>query len=157
MNTPAEAQPFRLSSLTFSVYIPTILFSIGQGAVIPVIPLFARDLGASLAAASLIVAMRGIGSLLFDVPAGVAVSKWGDKGAMVLGTALASLVAIGAAFSSSPIVLGILILLMGGGWTYWQIARLAYITEVTPIEQRGRAMSMVGGMNRVGNFIGPVI
>jgi MFS family permease len=157
MNTPAEERPFRLSSLTFSVYVPTILFSIGQGAVIPIIPLFARDLGASLAAASLIVAMRGIGSLVFDVPAGVAVSKWGDKGAMVLGTFLASVVAVGAAFSSSPIVLGLLVLLMGGGWTYWQIARLAYITEVTPIEQRGRAMSMVGGMNRVGNFIGPVI
>jgi hypothetical protein len=75
-----DAQPpFRLSSLTLSVYIPTILFSIGQGAVIPIIPLFARELGSSLAAASLIVALRGIGQLIFDMPAGIA-SRSGATG-----------------------------------------------------------------------------
>ena len=150
-------QPFKLSSLTFSVYLPTILFSIGQGAVIPIIPLFARELGSSVAAAALIVALRGIGQLVFDLPAGLAVSKWGDKGAMVAGTALIGTVAIGASFSQSPVVLGAFIFVMGGGWAFWQIARLAYVSETAPIDARGRALSMTGGMNRVGNFIGPVI
>jgi len=150
-------QRFRLSSLTLSVYLPTILFAIGQGAVIPVIPLFARELGSSVAGASLVVALRGAGQLIFDMPAGLAVSRWGDKGAMVAGTALIGLVAIGAAFSPSPVVLGGLVLVMGGGWAFWQIARLAYVSEAVPIEQRGRALSMVGGANRVGNFIGPVV
>ncbi|MPZ49875.1 MAG: MFS transporter [Dehalococcoidia bacterium] len=157
MSNASDQRPFRLSSLTFSVYIPTILFSIGQGAVIPIIPLFAKDLGASVAAAAIIVAMRGIGQLLGDMPAGVAVSRWGDKGVMVLGTALIAIVAVGAAFSPSPAVLGALSLLMGMGWAFWQIARLAYVTEEAPIQVRGRALSMLGGMNRVGNFIGPVI
>ena len=157
-NPPAQGQPpFRLSSLILSVYVPSILFSIGQGAVIPVIPLFARELGASVAVAGLVVGMRGLGQLVFDMPAGLAVSKWGDKGAMVAGTALIGLVAIGAAFSTSPIVLAILVFFMGGGWAFWQIARLAYVSEVAPLEQRGRALSMTGGMNRVGNFIGPLI
>jgi MFS family permease len=150
-------EPFRLRSLTFSVFVPTILFSIGQGAVIPIIPLFARDLGASLAAASIIVAMRGLGQLLFDMPAGLAVSRWGDKGAMVAGTSMIGVVAIGAAFSPSPLVLGFLVLVMGGGWAFWQLARLAYVSEEAPIEVRGRALSMTGGMNRIGNFVGPVI
>jgi MFS family permease len=154
---PEIAPAFRLSSLTFSVYAPTILFSIGQGAVIPVIPLFARELGASVAAAALIVAMRGLGQLVFDLPAGIAVSKWGDKGAMVAGTALIGTVAVGAAFSPSPIVLALLVFLMGGGWAFWQLARLAHVSEVAPVWQRGRALSMTGGMNRIGNFIGPAI
>jgi MFS family permease len=149
--------PFKLSSLTFSVYLPTILFSIGQGAVIPIIPLFARELGSSVAAAALIVALRGIGQLVFDLPAGLAVSKWGDKGAMVAGTALIGTVAIGASFSQSPIMLGGFIFVMGGGWAFWQLARLAYVSETAPVDARGRALSMTGGMNRVGNFIGPVI
>jgi MFS family permease len=156
VSRPPE-RTFRLSSLIFSVYIPTILFSIGQGAVIPVIPLFALELGASAAAAGLIVAARGIGQLVGDMPAGVAVSRWGDKGVMVIGTAMVSVVAIGAALSPSPIVLAILSFIMGISWAFWQIARLAYVTEETPIEVRGRALSMLGGMNRVGNFIGPVI
>jgi MFS family permease len=70
---------------------------------------------------------------------------------------MVSVVAVGAAFSPSPWVLAPLVLLMGGGWTFWQIARLAYVSEAVPIQQRGRAMSMLGGMNRVGNFIGPFI
>src|SRR4051812_12098530 len=149
-------EQFKLSSLTFTVYIPTILFSIGEGAVIPVIPLFARELGSSVAAASLVVAMRGLGQLVFDIPAGVAVSKWGDKGAMVAGTALVTVTAIGAALSPTPLTLALLIFCMGGGWAFWQLARLAYVSEIAPVGQRGRALSMIGGMNRVGNFIGPV-
>jgi len=159
MSTPAAegGERFRLSSLTFSVFLPTVLFSIGQGAVIPVIPLFARELGSSVAGAALVVAMRGIGQLIGDMPAGIAVSKWGDKAAMVMGTGVIGLVALGAILSASPVMLGALILLMGFGWAFWQLARLAYVSEVTPLEQRGRALSMTGGMNRIGNFIGPLI
>ena len=152
-----EKEPFRLRSLVFSVYFPTIFFSIGQGAVIPAIPLFARELGASVAVAAFIVALRGIGQLIGDVPAGLAVSKWGDKGAMVAGTALIGVVAIGASLSPTPLMLGALVLVMGIGWSFWQIARLAYVSEAAPLEQRGRALSMTGGMNRIGNFIGPAI
>jgi MFS family permease len=159
MSQPARSgqEPFRLSSLVFSVYLPTILFSIGQGAVIPIIPLFARELGASVAAAAFIVGLKGIGQLIGDLPAGIAVSKWGDKGAMVCGTALIGVTAIGASLSSSPAVLGVLVLIMGIGWAFWQLARLTYVTEAAPLEHRGRALSMTGGMNRIGNFIGPAI
>jgi MFS family permease len=101
--------------------------------------------------------MRGIGQLIFDMPAGIAVSKWGDKGAMVAGTALIGVTALGASFSDSPVVLGVMVFIMGGGWAFWQLARLAYVSEIAPIDQRGRALSMTGGMNRIGNFIGPVI
>lgn len=152
-----DKEPFQLRSLIFSVYLPTIFFSIGQGAAIPAIPLFARDLGASVAFAAFIVAMRGIGQLVGDIPAGLAVSKWGDKGAMVAGTTLIGFVAIGASLSPTPVALGALVFVMGIGWSFWQIARLAYVSEVAPLEQRGRALSMTGGMNRIGNFIGPAL
>src|SRR5437870_6638685 len=156
MNQPAAgAKPFRLSSLFWSVYLPTFFFAVGQGAVVPVAPLFARHLGASVAIAGLIVGLRAIGQMAFDMPAGLAVSRWGDKWAMVMGTALVGVVAIGSAFSPSPVVLGVLSLLMGGAWSFWQLARLAYVSEVAPVQQRGRALSTVGGANRIGNFVGP--
>jgi len=150
-------QPFMLRSLILSVYLPTFLFSIGQGAVLPIIPLFARDLGASVAVAGLIVAMRGVGTMLFDLPSGVAVSRFGDRGAMVVGTFLVAVVAVGASLSRSVLVLAALILIMGGGWAFWQVARLAYVSEVAPLRMRGRAMTLVGGVNRAGNFVGPIL
>jgi MFS family permease len=152
-----EQQTFTLRSLIFSVYLPTLLFSIGEGAVLPIIPLFARGRGASIAAAAFVVAMRGLGTMLFDLPSGVVVSRFGDKGAMVAGTALVAVVAVGASLTRSILVLAILIFVMGGGWAFWQVARLAYVTEVTPLRQRGRALSLLGGVSRAGTLIGPIL
>jgi len=154
---PQAQRSFTLGSLTLSVYVPTLLFSIGQGAVLPIIPLFALELGASAAAAGFVVGMRGLGLMLFDVPSGVAVSRFGDKGVMVLGTAMVAVVAIGASMSKSAVALAVLMLVMGGGWAFWQLARLAYVSEVVPIEQRGRALSLVGGVYRLGLFLGPIL
>ena len=154
---PPAQQPFKLNSLIVSVYLPTFLFSIGEGVVLPILPLFARERGASVAAAALVVAMRALGTLLLDLPSGVVVSRFGDKGAMITGSALVALVAVGASLSRSVAVLAALILLMGGGWAFWQVARLAYVTEITPIAQRGRALSLLGGVNRAGTFVGPIL
>jgi MFS family permease len=154
---PRAQQPFKPSSLIVSVYLPTFLFSVGEGAVLPIIPLFARGRGASVAAAALVVAMRALGTLLLDLPSGVVVSRFGDKGAMITGSVLVALVAVGASLSGSVVVLATLILVMGGGWAFWQVARLAYVTEVTPIQQRGRALSILGGVSRAGTFVGPIL
>ena len=152
-----EKQPFRLNSLIYSVYLPTFLFSIGQGAVIPIIPLFALDLGASVAVAGFVVGMRGLGLILLDLPSGIVVSRFGDKGAMVAGTALVAVTAVGASLSRSVVVLAVLIFIMGGGWAFWGLARLAYLSEVVPVEHRGRAIALVGGANRAGTFVGPIV
>ena len=156
-NTPAGQQPFTIRSLVLSVYLPSFLFAIGQGAVMPIIPLLAIQLGGSIAAAGLVVAARGLGTLVFDIPSGLAVSRFGDKGAMVAGTAMVTAIAVGATLSNSVVVLGLLIFVMGGGWAFWQIARQAYISEVIPIAQRGRAMTILGSVHRAGNFVGPIL
>jgi MFS family permease len=143
--------------MVLSVYLPTFLFSVGQGAIMPVIPLFALDLGASVAMAGFVVGLRGLGLMLCDVPSGVIVSRFGDKGAMVVGTAMVAVAAIGASMSRSVFVLAAISFVMGGGWAFWGLARFAYITEIVPVQHRGRAMSLVGGANRVGNFVGPVV
>ena len=87
------APPFRMRSLGWSVYLPTFLFAVGQGATIPVIPLFATNLGASVALASLIVGLRGFGTMVFDLPSGALVSRFGERWAMLIGTLALGIVA----------------------------------------------------------------
>lgn len=152
-----EPRPFQIRSLGLSVYLPTFLFAVGQGALIPILPLYATDLGASVAIASLIVALRNYGTMFFDVPAGLMVSRFGERGAMVIGTVALCIVAVGAAQTRSLAVIAVLVFIMGGAWSIWTLARLAYVSEVAPLEQRGRAMSLLGGTNRIGNFVGPFI
>jgi hypothetical protein len=54
---PRKQQDFTLNSLTFSICLPTVFFSIGERIVLPMIPLFARERGASVATAPLVIVM----------------------------------------------------------------------------------------------------
>ncbi len=156
----AVAQPPKeatLRSIALSVYVPTLLFAIGQGAVIPIVALAAKDLGAGIAMAGLIVALRGIGILAFDVPAGWLVGKFGERFAMAFGTILVIATLIGSAVAPNPWVFGACSFLMGCAWSIWLLARLTYVSEIMPVHMRGRALSTLGGINRVGSFIGPFL
>lgn len=146
-----------LRSLGLSVYVPTFLFAVGQGAVIPIVALAARDEGASLAVAGFIVALRGLGILAFDVPAGWLVSKLGEQRAMVVGTLIVIVSLVGSAFAPGIWAFAAFTTLMGCGWSVWLLARLSYVSDVMPVNLRGRALSTLGGINRVGNFVGPFL
>jgi MFS family permease len=46
---------------------------------------------------------------------------------------------------------------LGCSWSVWALARLTFATEATPLRQRGRVMSIMGGTMRIGQFIGPLL
>jgi|GEM_PF-3669241 len=60
---------FSLRRIAVAAFGPSLLFGIGEGAVLPVIVLMARDLGASVPIAALVVGLVSIGSLLSNIPA----------------------------------------------------------------------------------------
>ena len=146
-----------IRSLGLPVYGPSFLFSIGQGAVIPIVALAAKDLGASVAVASLTVALRGIGTMVFDLPAGALVSRLGERRAMVVGTAILIASLVGCIVAEDVWLFAASMFLMGCGWSMWLLARLTYVSEVMPLRLRGRALSTLGGVNRMGNFVGPFL
>ncbi|MYA54562.1 MAG: MFS transporter [Dehalococcoidia bacterium] len=154
---PGQAGSFQLRSLIGGVYLPALLFGIGQWMVIPVIPLFADELGAVVVIVGLIVAARGAGSMIGDVPAGLITRRLGGRATMTAGVLLTAATAAAMGFSSGPAVLGLFVLLNGLAFALWHVSRLAYMTETVPIEYRGRARSLVGGLTRVGVFTGPII
>ncbi len=154
---PVPPPPHALRSLSMTVYAPTFLFAVGQGAVIPILALAARDVGASIPAAAVIVAMRGIGAMVADVPAGLLIARLGERRAMTAGNGMLILSLIGAVWSPNAVAFGACMFLMGCGWSIWLLARLAYVTDAMPLQLRGRALSTMGGMNRIGNFVGPFI
>lgn len=69
---------FRLRSIALPALLPTLLFSIGEGAILPIIPLVATNLGAGLALAGLIAAMVMLGELIGDIPSGWVVAASGN-------------------------------------------------------------------------------
>ena len=54
-------------------------------------------------------------------------------------------------------MLGLAILCTGLAGAVWTLARQAYLTEVVPFHLRARALSTLGGVHRIGMFIGPFL
>jgi MFS family permease len=139
------------------VYGPTVLISIGEGAVLPIVALSARSLGASVGVAALLVALIGIGQLLGDLPAGAVAARIGEKRALILACALDGCALLGAFLASSLVLLAVAMFATGLAYAMFSLARQAYLTEAIPLPMRARALSTLGGTFRMGLFIGPFV
>jgi len=151
------AGDFRLGSVALPVYLPSLLFAIGEGAIIPVIPVDAARLGGSLALAGFVSALIMVGTLIGDIPSGWVVAKVGERNAM-LGSAVAALVGLVLCIiAATPAVLGVGVLLIGIATASFALARQAFMTTFVPLSHRARALSLLGGMFRAGYFVGPFL
>ena len=147
----------RLRSIAVSVYGPTILVAVGQGAILPLVALSARELGASVGTAALIVALIGLGQLIGDLPAGALAARIGERRALIAACVVDALALVGAFLAQSLILLAIAITVTGVAHAVFGLARHAYLTEAIPVPFRARALSTLGGSFRIGLFIGPFI
>jgi MFS family permease len=152
MTTRATLKP-----LVTTVFVPSAVFGIGQGAGAPVIALIARDLGASVGAAGLIVALVGLGSVLGDLPAGRVVARFGERRSIAVGSSVGALGVALSLVAWTPAVLALGAVLTGFATAVGGLARQSYLAEVVPIEMRARAMATFALMWRLGFFIGPFI
>lgn len=146
-----------LWSIGPSVYLPSLLFGIGQGAIAPVIPLTARDLGASVPTAGLVVAIIGLGKIVGDLPAGMLAVRIGERRAMLASLWLVVVALAACIVAPSVAVLAGAVAAIGLADSVFGLARHAFMTDAFPFEQRGRALSTLGGMMRIGMFVGPFL
>ncbi|SMG35109.1 MFS transporter [Agreia pratensis] len=148
---------FRFRSIALPALLPSLLFAIGEGSIIPIIPAIAQDLGAGLAFAGFIAAMIMVGELIGDIPSGWIVSRIGERQAMV-GASLVSIIGVTTCIvASGPWMLGVGIFLLGLSTATFALARHAFMTTFVPLQYRARALSTLGGTFRAGWFVGPFI
>lgn len=148
---------FRLREVALTAYGPTVVSAIGHGAVLPMLALRAREVGADLGTAAFVVALLGIGQLLASLPAGALVARVGERRALVGAGVLDALAMIGGGLSESVLWLSVAVLCSGMTWTVFLLARQQFMIEVVPNDYLARALSMLGGSHRVGLFVGPLL
>ena len=134
-----------------------MLFGIGEGAILPVIPLSARDMGSSLSGAALVVSLLGIGSLVSNIPASILTAKCGERLGMLGASALSLVAMLICVFAHNLLMFGAGVFLIGVASAVFHLARQSYLTEAVPPLMRARAMSTLGGVGRIGLFAGPFI
>ncbi|WP_308799419.1 MFS transporter [Agromyces silvae] len=153
----ASPAPFAWRSVILPAYLPTLVFSLGEGALIPVIPLVAVDRGASLAIAGLVAAMLMVGELVADLPAGWLVARIGERPAMIGAAILAVIAVLVPLGLPSVFALGVGVFLLGLATAVFALARHAFLTTYVPARVRARALSTLGGVFRGGWAVGPFV
>lgn len=151
---------FRL--ILWPVLMPSFLFAVGTGAVMPVLVLSALQLGASEALSSALVALSGAAALLSTVPVGMFIDRVGDRRAMAIATtsaaALMGVTVVAMAWPTrwSLLLFVLAMVLRAPAMTAWGLARQAVVAEALPPLQRGKAMTALGGTMRAGTLVGPL-
>lgn len=154
-----------LRPLVLPVFTPALVYSIGIGSLKPVLLLTALSLGFSHAASSAVVGTFGIVGVFAAPILGRIITRTGDRVALLAGGA-ASIVAMGMSIAAllghavaphlarPAFVLALIVLSIGAN--IWSLGRQAYVAEHVPASWRARGMSTLGGMNRVGELVGPL-
>ncbi len=124
---------------------------------IPVLPTFIEEMGVGVGLVGLGVSAVLIGTMIFDVPAGILVGRFGHKRTMLWGTALLGVVALVTAFTTAFPALMILRLLSGVAMALWSISRMSFVSDTVPSAARGKTLATFGGVGRFGAFVGPVL
>lgn len=158
VRTPTETETgFRFRDIWLVAYGPSIVSAIGHGAIMPVLALRARDLGADVSTAAAIVALTGVGMLCASLPAGALVARIGERRALVAAGFLDAGAMAVVALTDSVAALAAGVLLSGVCWTMFLIARQGFMIDAVPSTHRARAMSLLGGSYRLGVLIGPLV
>lgn len=152
-----SATPFTLRGIAVTAFGPSLLFGLGEGAILPVIPLSARDMGGSVSMAALVVTLIGVGSLLSNIPASLITMHRGERWAIVAAAVWCAVAMALCAWTRDLGVFALGAFMIGMSQAVFSLARQSYLAEAVPVEFRARAMSTLGGAMRVGLFIGPFV
>lgn len=153
----AGTDDFSLRSIALPAFGPTAVWSVGIGAALPVVALSARDLGASVAVAAAFVLIEGMAAFVSSLPAGSLVARIGERRALAGAAVVDALGAALAVIAPNLWTLGIAIGLMGMTGSVFLLARQSWLTARAPVRIRARAMSTMGGVQRIGLFVGPFL
>ena len=144
------------AQLLYAVYVPTFILAFCQGMLALLLPVYVIDLGLSFSLIGLVLAGYGIGTLIGDLPAGGIQDRIGNRRSMTIGICVMGLGMLALSQSERFATLLLCGISIGAGAALWNVSRHAYLANNTLNSSRGRAISIFGGVNRIGMFAGPI-
>jgi DHA1 family multidrug resistance protein-like MFS transporter len=129
---------------------------VGASAVLPLLPLFLRAHGTTDSMVGAVMASFFVAGVLTQYVAGQLTDRAGHRRVIVAGLLLYSVASLGFTATVGPGGYVALRGLQGVGSGAVQIASLALVGVVVPLERRGRAFSAVFGAQLAGMAVGPL-
>ncbi|MEM9775975.1 MAG: MFS transporter, partial [Chloroflexota bacterium] len=139
------------------IYLPGFLFSVAKGMIVPVLPRFANNQTQSFQLIGLVLAADFLGQVLSDIPTGYIMERIGRRRGMIVGLIILGITTGSIFFVTAIWQLFLLRLLGGFGVALYSVSRHAWMADGVNVGQRGRALSVLGGVFRGGKAVGPIL
>lgn len=140
-----------------AVYLPWILAQLGRGMLLPIVPLYLREIGLSFTLVAVVLAAMGVGAVLGGLPVGGLAGRFGPEWVFVFASLSAAIAAGMLGISTAVLALVAFRLLYGVGAAGLRVSAQLLVNEAVPVGLRGRGMSLLGGGVRVAFFVGPLL
>lgn len=135
--------------------VSTALMMTGAGMAGPVLPVFARQFGVSLAAVGATVASFGLARLLLNVPLGSLADRRGRRLLLVGGPLVFAAGMAGAGMAGGIVSLTVWRFVSGAGSAMYMTGAFVYLTDISTPANRGRLIGANQGALLIGQAIGP--
>jgi MFS family permease len=135
------------------VFADSMLF----GALVPLVPDYATDLGLSKFQAGLLLGAYGAGALAGGIPSGILTARVGPRRAVLAGLLLLAATSGAFALASSAIPLGLARFGQGAASALTWAGALAWVTVATDRQRRGQLLGTVFGFAILGYIVGPMV
>jgi DHA1 family multidrug resistance protein-like MFS transporter len=123
----------------------------------PVLPLFARELGASPAAVGLIVAASTLTGVALKFPAGALSDVMGRRVLLLAGALAFALTPLGYLAIVAIPALAVVRVVHGTATAFFGPVASATLSDLAPVDQRGRWLSVYSAAQGTGQALGPII
>jgi MFS family permease len=139
------------------IMVSTALVMAGQGAMAPVLPLFAKSLGVGAAGVGVTLSVFGLARALLNVPFGALADRRGRRTLLVNGPLVSALGMLGSGFAGDLIELVLWRFVAGAGSAMYMTGAQIYLADISGPENRARVIGANQGALLFGVSIGPGI
>ncbi|HUD69578.1 MAG TPA: MFS transporter [Acidimicrobiales bacterium] len=151
------ADEVRPSSIVTRLVIVVFLQWLGATSVLPLLPLYLRQKGATPATTGEVMASYFIGGLVFQFVAGRLSDRYGRKPVLIAALAFYAVACLGFLLPLSPLAYGGMRFVQGAAAGAAEVATLATVSLVVPTAERGRASSRIYAAQLGGAAFGPLL
>lgn len=139
------------------LFVATGTAMLGIGIIIPILPLYAQQLGASSLLIGAIVAGFAVSRGVLGPVIGRLSDRRGRKRILLAGLALYGLLSLGYVVTGSPVVVGVVRFLQGAASAMVTPVAQSYVGDITPEGREGEVMNLFYIALFAGVAVGPLV
>lgn len=156
MKVFSSLEPSQRQNL-LSLFAAGLLFWSSLASLLPTLPSYVADVGATKQEVGVVIGAFAIGLLLFRSWLGRMADRRGRKVVLVLGTFVVAIAPLGYLFVKSIPLLIVLRAFHGVSIAAFTTSYSALVVDLSPVDQRGEVIGYMSLVNPVGVAIGPAV